>query len=155
MVGKVLPAFAVTVAQLGLLFILGGPLFGFEITGSITATALVIVVLALSLNAFGLAITALSRTMQQLNAIGSVGGFAMAMLGGAMVPVVVMPGWAQTLAPLMPTYWAMQSFQDIVFDAAGVADVAWRVLVLAGFGVAFALIAAAKFRFEETKAYYG
>ena len=154
-VGKVVPTIALTVAQLGLLFVLGGPLFGFEITGSILATVLIIVVLALSLSAFGMAITAISRSMQQLNAIGSVGAFGMAMLGGAWVPVALMPGWAQAIAPIMPTYWAMQGFKSVILEGGGVSDIMQPLLVMVAFGVVFALVAAAKFRLEDTKAYYG
>lgn len=155
MVGKVVPTVAVTFAQLGLLFVLGGPLFGLHVTGSILALTLVIVVLSLSLCAFGMTITAFARTMQQLNAVGSVGGFAMAMLGGAMVPVSSMPGWAQAVAPVMPTYWAMKAFRSLILGGGGLADVVLPILVLVGFGAAFAILAAAKFRFEESKAYYG
>lgn len=154
-VGKVVPTIALTVAQLGLLFVLGGPLFGFEITGSILATALIIVVLALSLSAFGMAVTAVSRTMQQLNAIGSVGAFGMAMLGGAWVPVSSMPGWAQTIAPVMPTYWAMKGFRSVILEGGGMTDIVNPVLVMVAFGAVFALLAAAKFRLEDSKAYYG
>ncbi|MBI4259068.1 MAG: ABC transporter permease [Actinobacteria bacterium] len=153
--GKVVPTVAVTVAQLALLFLLGGPLFGFRVAGSVFAIGLVVVVLALSLSAFGMAVTALARTMQQLNAIGTVGGFGMAMLGGAWVPVSAMPGWAQAVAPAMPTYWAMKAFRAVVLDGGGVPDVVVPVLVMAGFGVAFTLLAAAKFRLEDSKAYYG
>jgi ABC-2 type transport system permease protein len=145
----------VTVVQLGLLFVLGGPLFGLHISGSALAIAVIIVVLALSLCAFGMAITAVSRTMQQLNAIGSMGGFAMAMLGGAWVPVASMPGWAQAIAPVLPTYWAMQAFRTVILDGGGLADVVQPIMILAGFGVLFTVLAAAKFRFEESKAYYG
>jgi len=154
-VGKVIPTVAVTVVQLGLLFVLGGPLFGLRITGSPLALAVIIVVLALSLSAFGMAITAVSRTMQQLNAIGSVGGFGLAMLGGAWVPVSSMPGWAQAIAPALPTYWAMDAFRTVILEGGGLADVARPIMVLIGFGVLFTVLAAAKFRFEETKAYYG
>ncbi len=154
-VGKVLPTVAVSVVQLGLLFALGGPLFGLHIDGSIVALAVVILVLSLSLCAFGMAVTALVSTMQQLNAIGSVGGFAMAMLGGAWVPVSSMPGWAQAIAPGIPTYWAMKAFRSIILEGGGLVDVAGPVLVLAGFGAAFTVAAAARFRFEESKAYYG
>lgn len=153
--GKVIPTVSVTVAQLALLFVLGGPLFDFRITGSVVAIACIIVVLALSLSAFGMAVTAVARTMQQLNAIGSVGGFGMAMLGGAWVPVSSMPGWAQTIAPVMPTYWAMKAFRSVILEGGGVADILVPLLVMAGFGVAFTLLAAAKFRLEDTKAYYG
>jgi ABC-2 type transport system permease protein len=154
-VGKVVPTVAVTVVQLGLLFVLGGPLFGLRITGSWVALALIVVVLALSLSAFGMAVTAVSRTMQQLNAIGSVGGFGLAMLGGAWVPVESMPGWAQAIAPALPTYWAMEGFRTVILEGGGMADVATPIMVLIGFGVLFTILAAAKFRFEETKAYYG
>lgn len=154
-VGKVVPTVVITVIQLGLLFVLGGPLFGFHVKGSVVAIALIIVMLALALSAFGMAATAVSRTMQQLNAIGSVGGFGMAMLGGALVPAAAMPGWAQTIAPVMPTYWAMKGFRLVVLEGRGLADVIVPVLVIAGFGVLFAALAAAKFRLEDAKAYYG
>jgi hypothetical protein len=47
MVGKIVPTVAVTITQLGLLFLLGGPLFGLRVKGSIVAIAAIIVVLAL------------------------------------------------------------------------------------------------------------
>lgn len=153
--GKLVPTVAVTFLQLGLLFILGGPLFDFRVAGSWTAIWLTIVVLALSLSAFGMAVTAVARTMQQLNAIGSVGGFGMAMLGGAWVPVAAMPGWAQAIAPFLPTYWAMEAFNAVILDGGGVRDVVVPLLAMAGFGLLFTGLAAAKFRFEDTKAYYG
>lgn len=153
--GKVLPSVLVTTTQVGLLLVLGGPLFGVEITGSWWALAAVVVVLAACLNAFGLALTAVARTSQQLNALGSLGGMAMAMLGGAFVPHSVMPGWAQTVAPAMPTYWAMRGLLDVILDGAGLADVLMPMAVMLGFGASFALLAATRFRFEQTKVYYG
>jgi ABC-2 type transport system permease protein len=155
MIGKVTPTVLVTVVQLGLLFLLGGPLFGLSISGSVVALAVLIVVLALCLSAFGMLITALSRTMNQLNAIGSIGGVAMAMLGGAWVPVDVMPGWAQAIAPILPTYWAMQGFEDVILQGAGLTQVVTPIVIIAAFGLLFAVLAAWKFRFEDSKVYYG
>lgn len=155
MVGKVTPAVAVTLAQLGLLFALGGPLFGLTISGSVVALIIVIVVFALSLNAFGVTVTALSRTSQQLNVLGGAGGFVLAMLGGAFVPLSAMPGWAQTIAPAMPTYWAMRGMRSVILEGGSIGDVVLPVIVLTGFGVAFSVIAATRFRFEESKTYYG
>ena len=155
MVGKVVPNVLVTVLQLGLLFALGRPLFGLEVRGSWAALALLVVVLALSLSAFGMLVTSIARTMNQLNAVGSVGGMALAMLGGAWVPVAAMPGWAQAVAPAIPTYWAMEGFQDVILDGAGVSHVATEAAVLAGFGALFTVLAAWRFRFEDTKVYFG
>lgn len=155
MVGKVLPMVGVTFVQLSLLFLLGGPLFGLDITGSWMALFLLAAVLALALSAFGMLVTAVAKTMNQLNAIGSVGGMAMAMLGGAWVPVSTMPGWAQAVAPLLPTYWAMEGFRDVILEGGGVADVALPVVMMAGFGALYTAVAAMRFRFEDTKVYFG
>ena len=155
MVGKVLPTVLVTTTQLGLLFALGGPLFGLSVRGSVLGVVLIIVVLSLALCAFGMLITALAKTMGQLNAIGSVGGMAMAMMGGSWIPVSAMPGWAQLVAPALPSYWAMEGFRGLVLDGAGVVDVLPHAAVLLGFGVLFTALAAWRFRFEDSKVYWG
>lgn len=155
MVGKVIPTVGVTFVQLGLLFVLGGPLFGLTVRGSWTALAMLIAAVALSLSAFGMLVTAVARTMNQLNAVGSVGGMAMAMLGGAWVPVSTMPGWAQAVAPGLPTYWAMEGFRDVILVGAGARQVLTPTLIMLGFTLLFALLAAARFRFEDTKVYFG
>ena len=155
MVGKVVPNIGVTFVQLSLLFLLGGPLFGLEVKGSWLALALLAALLALSLSAFGMLVTAVARTMNQLNAVGSVGGMAMAMLGGAWVPIATMPGWAQAVAPALPTYWAMEGFQSVILEGKRVPGVLLPVLVMAAFGLLYTAVAAAKFRFEDTKVYFG
>jgi ABC-2 type transport system permease protein len=66
-----------------------------------------------------------------------------------------MPGWAQAIAPAMPTYWAMKGFRSVILEGGGVGSVMVPMLVLIGFGVAFTILAAMRFRLEEAKAYYG
>jgi ABC-2 type transport system permease protein len=136
LVGKVLPNVGVTFVQLALLFLL-------------------VAVLALALSAFGMLVTSVTRTMNQLNAVGSVGGMAMAILGGAWVPVAMMPGWAQAIAPFLPTYWAMEGFRDVILLGRGVPAIVLPVLAMAGFGLVYTAVAAMRFRFEDTKTYFG
>ena len=93
--------------------------------------------------------------MNQLNAVGSVGGVAMAMLGGAWVPVAMMPGWAQAIAPFLPTYWAMEGFRDVILLGRGGPAIVLPVLAMAGFGLVYTAVAAMRFRFEDTKTYFG
>lgn len=155
LVGKVVPAVALTLVQVTLLFLLGGPLLGFRVAGPVVALVPVIVVLALCLNAFGVAVTAMSRTSQQLNAVGSAGGFLLAILGGAFVPVETMPGWAQAVAPGVPTYWAMRAFRDVILDGEGLASTALPSAMMLVFAVGFVALAATRFRFDEPKVYYG
>lgn len=153
--GKVAPAVGLTLVQLGLLFVLGVPLLGLTVAGPAIALVPTVVVLALCLNAFGLAVTAMSRTSQQLNAIGSAGGFLLAILGGAFVPVDSMPAWAQSVAPWIPTYWAMRAFGDVILDGRGLGATVLPAIVMVGFTLAFVLVAASRFRFDEPKIYYG
>lgn len=155
MVGKVVPNIAVTFTQVMLLFVVGGPLFGLEITGSWLALVLLVLVLALCLSAFGMLVTSLTRTMNQLNAVGSVGGMGLALLGGAWVPVETMPGWAQAVAPALPTYWAMEGMRSVVLDAGGLSAVVVPCLAMLGFGALFTVVSARRFRFEDAKVYYG
>lgn len=153
--GKVAPAVGLTLVQLGLLFVLGAPLLGFTVAGPAIALIPTIVVLALCLNAFGVAVTAMSRTSQQLNAIGSAGGFLLAILGGAFVPVETMPGWAQSVAPWVPTYWAMRAFRDVIIGGRGLEATALPAAVMIAFTVGLVILAASRFRFDEPKVYYG
>lgn len=154
-VGKVAPGVLLTVTQLVLLFGLGGPLFGLEVTGSWVALLLLVLVLALCLSAFGMLITSVARTTNQLNAVGSVGGMALALMGGAWVPIETMPAWAQQAAPAIPTYWAMKGFRSVILDGGGASDVWAPVAALLGFGLLFAGLAAWRFRFEDAKVYFG
>lgn len=153
--GKVGPAVLVTLVQLALLFLLGGPLLGLSVAGPVVALVPVLLMLALCLNGFGVAVTAWSRTSQQLNALGSVGGMVLAMLGGAFVPIESMPGWAQTIAPGVPTYWAMRGLRSVIIDGDGLGAVVLPVVVMGLFTVGFAALAAVRFRFEDTKVYFG
>jgi ABC-2 type transport system permease protein len=114
-----------------------------------------VVAVSLSLTAFGMTVTALSRTSQQLNALGSVGSMLFGILGGAFVPVAVMPGWAKTVSPITPTYWAMRGLKSATLEGGGIGTVLLPVAVLIGMTLLFALIAAWRFRFEETRVYYG
>lgn len=153
--GKLLPSFTISVAQLVLLFAAGVLLFDLQAPRSLSALALVSSGLVLALISFGVMITALCRTSQQLSALEGLFSMLFGVLGGGLVPITMVPQWAQTVAPVTPTYWAMKGFRAILLSGAGVPGVVVPVFVLIAFAGAFSVIAAAKFRFEETKIYFG
>jgi ABC-2 type transport system permease protein len=39
----------------------------------------------------------------------------MAMLGGSMVPQIVMPGWMQTAGSVSPVKWTIRSFEGAIW----------------------------------------
>ncbi len=155
MVGKLLPPFAVSILQLVVLFSAGVLAFDLVIRGSTAALVLVSGALTLALLSFGVAVTAIARTSQQLDAWGGMGGLLFAMLGGSLVPVSVLPGWARWMAPATPTYWAMEGYRSVLLTTGGLGDVLFPVIALLGFAVAFTVVAVVKFRFDETKVYWG
>jgi ABC-2 type transport system permease protein len=155
MVGKLAPTFLIALIQMGLLFLLGVILFDLVIAGSIAALTMVVIGFSMSMLSFGMAITALSRTSLQLNTFANLFGIVFAGVGGALVPLAVLPDWVQGVARFVPTYWAMDGFLDVILAGAGLIEVAVPVLMLFLFTGGFTVVAAVKFRFEESKVYVG
>lgn len=155
MVGKLAPTFLIAVVQIGGLFLLGVILFDLVIAGSTAALGMITVAFSLSMLSFGMAITALSRTSLQLNTFANLFGIVFAGVGGALVPLAVLPAWVQNVARFVPTYWAMDGFLDVILGGAGMPDVIVPTLALLIFTVVFTAVAAVKFRFEESKVYVG
>ena len=139
-----LALFAAGVAVLGLRFDGGSPV----------AVALVIVAYAACLNALMLLATATLRTVQQVGAVSNVGAMVLGGLGGALVPLEQLPGWARAVAPLTPPYWAMRGHRAVFLEAGGVVDVLGSVAVLLAAAAVFGGLAATRFRLDETKEFF-
>jgi ABC-2 type transport system permease protein len=152
MAGKVAVPLVVLAVQLTALFAAGFVLYDLEVRGTLVGVALVAAMFALSLVGLGLMLLALCRTVMQLNTLSNLGAMLLGGLGGAIAPVSALPGWARAAAPATPSYWAMRGFRSAILDpAAGVADVALPVAVLALFTGGFLAVAAWRFRFADTK----
>ncbi len=136
-------------------FLIGGAMVGLRLGGG-SPIALVLLMVGYSVVVVSLILlaTASFRTVNQLNALQNVGAMVLGGLGGALVPLSQLPDWAQTIAPVTPTYWAMQGHQTVLLEAGGVADIWKHLAVLAGFSIAFCLGASARFRVDETKEFF-
>ena len=74
-------------------------------------------------------------------------------LGGALTPVESLPAWAQTIAPGVPSYWAMRGYRSVILDGGGLSEVWLPVAVLLGFALAFAAMARVLFKVDDTKVF--
>ena len=135
-VGKLLPALVVIGGQLAVLFAAGVGMFGLEVAGSVPGLAAVAAAFAVAMLALGLVLSSLIRSITTLGAVGNALAVTFAGLGGAVVPLSAMPGWAMAVAPLSPAYWAMLGFRAAVVDAGGT----WPVLQATGSLLLFALL---------------
>lgn len=94
------------------------------------------------------------RTMNQMGVVQNVGAMAFGGLGGALVPLEQLPGWAEAVAPFTPAYWAMEGHREVLLKSGGITDVLGPVAILIGSGAALAALAARRFRADETKEFF-
>jgi ABC-2 type transport system permease protein len=150
MAGKALGSIALAVLQFVLVFGAGSVLMGLHVRGSWVDVAIVGIAFGLFVVAAGLAVTALCRTVMQANTIAYLGTLALAGLGGALVPVVLLPDWARAVAPAIPSWWAMRGYRAAIIDHDG-STAAVSAAVLLGAAFLLALVAVWRMRFDETK----
>jgi ABC-2 type transport system permease protein len=149
--GKALPLLAVSVLQFVVIFAVGVPLFDLHSNGPLTALVPLVIAFAWCLVMLGVMITALSHTIQQANAAAFGGIVLFGALGGALVPLDTLPGWARAVSPLTPTYWAMRGFRSVLLDGNSFSGVALPVAVLLSVGAFCAIMSLARFRFADAK----
>jgi ABC-2 type transport system permease protein len=150
MVGKVVPMCALGVLQMAVVFSVGIGL-GLHVQGSVLGVALVAAALVICVGTLGLAITALFKTMGQVNAFGNVGSVGLAGLGGALMPLAVLPVWIHHIAPATPQYWAMRGFVSLIQNGGGIHAALLPMGVLLAFAAGFSLIALWRLRFIDSK----
>jgi ABC-2 type transport system permease protein len=149
--GKAIPRVAIVITQLCFLLVVGVVLFDLHIAGNALALLPLIVAFSLSLVLLGVAVTAVCHSAQQANAFAYGGLVLFGAIGGAMVPLSVLPGWAKALAPLTPTYWAMRGFRSVILDGQGMGAMAAPIAALSAMSLVFAGVALRKLRFDAAK----
>jgi ABC-2 type transport system permease protein len=151
LVGKIVPALGLCLLQQVVLFGAGFAFFGLRVRGSLLGVVLLCAALATCLVSIGVLMAAVLKTQQQLNAIANLGAMVLAGVSGALVPLSILPGWAKTVAPIAPQYWAMRGFRATILEGQGLGAVALPVAVLLTIGLVAGGLALVRFRFDEPK----
>lgn len=149
--GSKLFAYAVLgVLQIALLFFVGWAVWDMSLGESPAALLLTMAIVALVSAAFGLLIgTYLGHSIALQYGVLSLSVFALGVVGGAMVPVFLLPNWMQVLSPLTPHYWALDAFQDIMIRGQGVIAVLPSLAILLAFVAVFFAASLPRFRFVD------
>ncbi|MEZ5184862.1 MAG: ABC transporter permease [Candidatus Nanopelagicales bacterium] len=132
--GLGLSRFAIAMLQAAILLGLGVAWFGISFGDPVASGALVLVYGVVAAAA-GMLLGALTRTPNQAVAIAVPAGIVMGMLGGCMWPLSVVGPAMQKIGHLTPQAWAMDAWNEIINDGAGLAGVATQLAVLTGFAV--------------------
>jgi ABC-2 type transport system permease protein len=110
LLGKAIPACGVLVTQQVLILAFGSVIFGLNLR-DIGLISLVVAVWAFTLLCLGTALGAFARSYSELAVFYDLGGITLTVLGGALLPIWMMPGWVRAVAPVSPGYWAMQALR--------------------------------------------
>jgi ABC-2 type transport system permease protein len=134
LLSKAIPAGSFFVIQ-QLLVVVGGCLVfgvGLEHWGLLFCALLAWVLTVLCM---GLALGTMVRSFGQLFAVQDIGGFLLTTLGGALVPIAILPSWVQMIAPISPGYWGVMALQSALTGDENATFLS--VAVLAGIAGAF------------------
>jgi ABC-2 type transport system permease protein len=139
--GKAVPAMAALLAQQALIVGFGMAVLGLRVTDPLLL-AVAAGAWTLALLSMGAAIGVLARSMSELSVIYDIGGMILSSLGGALVPLSVMPGWVRHVAPASPGYWAVSALKAALSgNGAGTLRAS---AVLVGFALGFGVLAAVR-----------
>lgn len=150
LLAKLIPYYLVGLVQMAFLFGTGVLAFRMRVGGSVTGLVLVTMASVYCAVALGLLIASFGGTAKRVGGIGSLVVLLMALVGGCMVPRLLMPDSIKMLGLLVPHGWALDAYYDLLIrDGTTLGDVLRPLLALAGFGTAFATVGALRFKFER------
>jgi ABC-2 type transport system permease protein len=136
--GHFIPAFAVGVIQMLIVFGLGQMMFGIELGAAFWPVIAVFAVFSLTATCLGLLMAMAIRTYEQLSAITPVVLVATSMLGGCMWPLsIVRSDIMRAIACITPQKWAVEAAESLSIQGGGLGSVAGSIGVLAGMAVLF------------------
>ncbi len=147
--GKALPMVAVGLLQIAVLVVVGVALLDLHPGRALAPLGAVASVYVVTAVIIGVALTAVVRTSQQLNALGFLGATVLGAIGGALVPLATLPAWTQHLAPATPQYWAMRASRDLLLDHESWRITVLPVVMLGVFAIVAAAIAIRRLRFDD------
>lgn len=118
--GKAVPVLAVLLLQQAVVIGYGVGVAGLSVTGPPFLLLLALLVWSITLLAAGSLLATLVRSHSQLAVLTDTGAIALSTLGGALLPLNMMPAIARHLAPASPGYWAISMLKAAIrSDTAG------------------------------------
>ncbi len=147
--GKVASGAIVSLMILLVCFAFAMVVFGVRIQGSILGFLGIAVACALMASTFGLLVAALGNSPATARGITTLAVLMMVMLGGAWVPSFIFPAWLQQFTLAVPVRWAVDGLDAMTWRGIGLGGAIVPAAVLFGFAVAFSIVAASRFKWEE------
>jgi ABC-2 type transport system permease protein len=114
LVGKAVPIYGAILAQQAVLLGFGAAVFGLRPQAGWWALAVCVLAWSACVLLLGLGASTLARSPAQLSAAGDVFALLTTVLGGAIVPVQLLPDGFRHVAPVSPGYWALSAYRAAI-----------------------------------------
>jgi len=130
----VLACFAACLVTLSILMLLGHFIFGVRLGDP---WLLLVAILASSFCFVGIMmfVSVIGRTEQAVGGAGWAIFLIMAMAGGGMVPVVMMPSWMLAIGSFSPVKWSVLAIEGAIWRGFAPADMLQPVFILCAVGL--------------------
>lgn len=139
--GKFLFTWLIGMTQLGILFLVVGPIFSLPVFRDPLALVVLSAAVAAAATGFGVLFAALCRTRPQLEGASTVVILTMSAVGGSWWPLVMTPEWYQKLAHFTLNAWAMDGYQGLFWYGKDLGGIAPEIGVLLGIAALSSLLA--------------
>jgi ABC-2 type transport system permease protein len=147
--GKAASGALISLMVLFVCFAFAIAVFRVRIQGSVAGFLAIAVACSMMASTFGLLVAALGNSPATARGVTTLAVLMMVMLGGAWVPTFIFPLWLQQLTLVVPVRWAVDGLDAMTWRGIGFSGAIVPTLVLLGFTAVFAVIAAARFRWED------
>jgi len=147
--GKFLKSVYQGAVQVTLLWLVGVFAFAVSLGDAPAATIIVSALMVLASASFGVMLASFAKTVRSAAPLAVLVSLVAAPLGGCWWPLFIVPEWMQTLAKFTPHGWANTAFNRLMLFGGDFGSVAYEMIALVGFGIAFAAVAAWRFRVVE------
>lgn len=147
--GKALACFMTALGVAFLLFALATYLFGVR-THSFVLFSVAVVVVALAFVGLMMFLSVLGKTERSASGIGWAILLVMAMLGGGMIPLFIMPSWMQKISHFSLVKWAILNIEGAVWRNFSFKEMLFPSAILLGSGVFLFSIGVYAFRWIES-----
>jgi ABC-2 type transport system permease protein len=135
--------------QLFTLFLAGRLLYGIDVEHHVGLLLLVCAFAAAACTSFGMLLASVAPSPEAASGLATFLILLMCALGGAWIPVSMMPAFMQELSKLTIVYWAMEGFAQVLWADASFLELLPTLGILGG--ITAAVMAVAVWRFNRGK----
>jgi len=141
-------AAAISAIILTVVFGFARAVFAVKVEGSFAGFVGVCLAFSLMTATFGLLVAVLGKTPEATRGMAILITLVLVMLGGSWVPAFLFPAWLQKLTFLVPTRWAVDGLDGMLWRGLGWNAAIGPIAALLGFTALFGAIAVWRFRWE-------